>query len=236
MKHAAFVLFVVLLFAIAITGCKKDDDTVVTPPPTTGGTTTYVGTYANLAESGSLLLNFSSVPTKRTPNFTANAESVLTVSGKIKFGTDSITLSGTYNTVTDSLIVSGGGYTFRGTLSNGIFTGSYTGPNGPGGFSASPSATDGSVKVYCGTSHETSPDTSNHGRFNLVVTGTVVSGITGDGADLGGRVTGDSVYVTISDIEIARGKVVGVNISGIYYSPTYNTPTITGTWEGSICQ
>jgi hypothetical protein len=236
MKIVPFVLFTVLLFAIAIIGCKKDESPTATPPPASGGITTYVGTFANTAESGSLILTFSSAPAKRDPNFVATVESVLTVSGKIKIGVDSVLLTGTYDTTTDSLIVSGGGYTFRGKLTNGHFTGSYTGPHGPGGFAASPSATDGSDKVFCGTSHETSPDTSQHGRFNLIVSGTTVSGVTGDGLDLGGHATGDSVYVTISDVEIARGKVVGVNISGIYYSPNFNSPTITGTWEGSICQ
>ena len=81
----------------------------------------------------------------------------------------------------------------------------------------------------------TFPDTSNHGRFNLVVSGSAITGITDDGTPLAGSVSGNNVTVTISGVQVATGIISGNNISGTY-SFTHNEITYTGTWEASICQ
>lgn len=233
MKHVAVFLTIALFVAVIISGCKKDESP--TTPPTTGtGATKYIGTLASPTETGSLTLIFATSVGKESPYSVQNAESTVAVSGSIKIGVDSILLSGTYDTSTDSLVVSGGGYTFRGKLNGGHITGGYTGPNGPGSFSASPSTSDGSVKVYCGTYQETSPTTESSGRFNLVVTGSVISGITDDGTKLGGTVNGNSVTITISGIQVATGTISGTNISGTYSVPS--DPVESGTWQASICQ
>ncbi len=236
MKRFAMFFSFVVLVAVALTGCKKDSDSVVTPPVT--GSTTYVGTLANAAETGSMTLTFSSAIGKLAPTLVQNAESLITVNGSIKIGSTTIPITGTYNTTTDSIFISGGGYTFTGKLHNGHITGSYTGPNGPGGFSASPSSSEGSVKVYCGTSHETSPDTSSHGRFNLVITGTSVSGITDDGLELSGTVNGTNISISINVggtlFPIATGVIEGTSLHG-NYSFSGSEGTVTGTWEASPC-
>ena len=232
MKRFALFFSFFVLVVVALTGCKKDDNPVVTPPVT--GTTTYIGTLANAAETGSMTLTFSSAVGKLVPTLVQNAESVITVSGSLKINGTTITITGTYYTDTDSIFISGGGYTFTGKLHGGHITGSYTGPNGPGSFAAAPSSSEGSVKVYCGTSHETSPDTSVHGRFNLVITGTSISGITDSGIELAGTVSGNSVTITISGIQVATGTISDSNISGTYTVP--GEVTHTGTWEASICQ
>jgi len=235
MKRNAMLALFVLFLAIIVTGCKKDDNPVTTPPPT--GSTTWIGTLANASETGSFTLTFSSAIGKLAPRMIADVESVITVSGSIKIGSTTILLNGTYETTTDSLYVTGGGYTFTGKLNSGHITGTYTGPNGPGGFSASPSTSEGSVKVYCGTYHETSPDTSVHGRFNLVITGGAsVSGITDSGLELGGSVVGTTVHVTIQGIQIATGTITDASISGTYSVPDPEDVTHTGTWDASICQ
>ena len=233
MKHAVVFFTIILFVAIIISGCKKDDNPA-TPPVTVTGATTYIGTLASPTETGFITLVFSASVSKQVPYSVQSAESTVSVSGYIKIAGDSILLSGTYNSVTDSLFVTGGGYTFQGKLSGGHITGGYTGPNGPGSFSASPSTSEGSVKVYCGTYQETSPTTTAHGRFNLVVTGSVVSGITDDGTQLGGAVNGNTITITITGIQVATGTISGSSISGTYSIPS--NPVHSGNWQASICQ
>lgn len=232
MKQTLVLFSIALLFVLAIAGCKEDTPAGPGPSP---GITVFVGTLANSAETGSMRLTFSSAIAKYSPFYIASPETVISVSGTVTINGTVITLTGTYDTETTGLQVSGGGYTFSGTLSDGHITGTYTGPNGPGGFSAAPSSTDGSVKVYCGTSHETSPDTSNHGRFNLVISGTEVSGITDDGLELGGSVSGSTVSVTIFGTAIGSGTISGTSIINGTYSFT-NEVTYTGTWEAELCE
>ncbi|HEV8539316.1 MAG TPA: hypothetical protein VGR15_10415 [Bacteroidota bacterium] len=226
-----FTLFV----AVMITGCNKDENPV-NPP---GGSVTYVGTLANPSETGSLILTFASAPSKQAPRASAGAATVISVSGSVKIGDTTIVLSGTYNTDTDSLIVSGGNYTFRGTYADGTISGTYTGPHGSGSFTAEVSGEGDTVKVYCGTYQQTSPDTNGAGRFNLIVKGSIISGITDDGLRLAGIVTEGEVFIHFTlypTINIAHGVIEeDGSIVGTYSVPV-ESGTVSGTWEAHICQ
>ena len=234
MRNIKLLFIIVVIVAAVITGCKKDET-----PTGSGGSVTYIGTLANASETGSITLTFASAPSKQSPRATAGSETIINVSGSIKIAGVTITLTGTYNTDTDSLIVSGGGYTFAGTYSNGNISGTYTGPHGSGSFTAEVSGEGTTIKVYCGTYHETSPDTSVHGRFNLVVKGNVVTGITDDGLRLGGTVDGSQVLVHFTEyptIDIAHGVIQeDGSIVGEYSVPA-ETGVRSGTWEAHICQ
>lgn len=235
MQRLTWLLMVMIVIAgVFISSCKKDD----APTAPAGNATTYVGTLGNSNEGGAITLTFASAPPKLSPNVTNTITTIINVSGTVKFGGTTIILTGTYNTANDSLNVSGGGYTFMGVLSSGNLSGTYTGPNGSGSFTTESSTEAGSVKVYTGTSHETSPDTSNHGRFLLVVKGTTVTGITNDGLRLGGTITGTAVSVHFAvdpSVQIAQGTVSGdgTSMQGTY-SATNGEGTFTGTWSCTL--
>jgi hypothetical protein len=237
MKAVKLFLAFFLFAAVIIIGCKKDD----TPTNPGGGSVTYIGTLANANETGSITLVFSAAPSKLSPRVSSGTATIITVSGSIKIAGVTINLTGTYNTDTDSLVVSGGGYTFAGTYSDGNISGGYTGPNGSGSFTAEVSSEGSTIKVYCGTYHETSPDTSRHGRFNLVVKGTVITGITDGGLGLGGTLIDGHVSIHFEvegypTTEIAQGTVQGDgSITGQYTVPA-ESGTQTGTWEAHNCQ
>jgi hypothetical protein len=229
-----FFMMIIVVTAVFISSCSKNDG----PTAPAGGATSYIGTVGNSAEAGALSLTFASAPPKLSPGMNYSITTIINVSGTVKFGGTTITLTGTYNTTNDSLIVSGGGYSFMGILANGTLSGTYTGPNGSGSFTTEGSTEAGSVKVYIGTSHETSPDTSNHGRFLLVVKGTAVTGITDSGEKLGGTISGTHVsihFISAPSVEIAQGTVStdGTTMSGTY-SATSGEGTFSGTWTCTL--
>ncbi len=236
MYKFTWLLFILLITAAFVSSCKKDDTPTV--PPTTLNATKYIGTLGNGAEAGVLTLNFASAPPKVAPSIINSIATIINVTGTVKIGGITINLTGTYNTDTDSLIVSGGGYNFKGKLNSSNLSGTYTGPNGDGSFTAESSTADGSVKVYTGTSHETSPDTSNHGRFLLVVKGIALTGITDYGQKVGGTISGTHLSVHFEEspaVEIAQGNVSGdgTSIQGTYSVAT-ESGTITGTWSATL--
>ena len=233
MKQVFSFFIVVVILAACISSCKKDD----APTAPSGGATAYVGTLGNSVEAGTMTLTFASAPPKTAPLSAEAVTAIINVSGTVKFGGTTITLSGTFNTDNDSLIVSGGGYSFRGVLVDGNISGEYTGPNGSGSFTTESSTEEGSVKVYVGTSHETSPDTTQHGRFLLVVKGNAITGITDSGLKLAGTITGTNVsvhFVIAPDVELAHGTISGdgTSMQG-EYSFTDEGVTRTGTWTAT---
>src|SRR5437899_950654 len=128
MKAFRWFIPACVVLALVLSGCSKDE----TPTAPAGGATTYIGVLGNGAEAGSITLTFSAAP-KVAPGVAEGTATIITVTGTVKFvGGATIILTGTYNTDNDSLIVSGGGYTFKGTYTNGVISGTYTGPNGAG--------------------------------------------------------------------------------------------------------
>lgn len=223
-------LYIVLVVAVFVTlmlsSCKKDDNPVA-PPGT--GSTAYVGTLSNIAgtESGTITLNIPNAKIAVPAGDTVN------VSGTIYMASgDTVLLSGIYIRSTGYLSVSGSGYSLVGIISGGHFNGTYTGPNGAGGVTATPST--GQVKVYCGHYNETTPDTSNHGNINIVVDGNNISVIvSGAGVTFYGTISGTEVTVFVSGTSgaiLATGTITGDSMSG-----AYNTGEEQGEWNATLC-
>lgn len=221
-----------LVAALLMAGCGDDDDD--TGGDGGGGNAKqFTGVLTGATETGILNLTFATGTGSTSSPVTATVSqqtqaAIIQVSGTIKFGSAApITLSGTYDDVTFAFMVSGGGYTLMGNFANGVLTnltGSYTGPNGGGSFTALP-GTAGAVNVYCGTY----TGTGGSGRWNLVEgSGGMLSGSSNPGAGLTGTRTGNTINLTFTG-GTATGTVSGTSVSG-----TYTSTNNSGTWTGSV--
>ena len=233
MKYPGFLTAAVLTVAVAVSGCKKDENPVE-PTPTPDRRGTYVGTVADAAGGGTMSMTVGSTTMMRVSE-------LITVTGVFTpNGGTPVALSGTYNTSNDSLHISGGGFEFAGHFSGGQISGSCTGPNGAGIFSIAPTTAANPVKVYTGQFSVTSGE---HGPFNLLLSGTTISGAAYVLPDevtlrLSGTVQGTNLTIT----DPSRGNVVvatgtigssGTTVSGTTLSSS-GQPN--GTWSGSLVQ
>lgn len=226
-----YVLIVLLAIIAVIAGCSKDDNPV---NPGGGSTSTaYVGTMANTAgtESGTLIF---SVPNAK---MVVPAGDTVNVSGKIYLASgDTVDITGTFIHSTGYLTLTGGGYTFTGTLSSGHLNGTYTGPNGGGGFAATSSTSGTPLKVFCGQYQETSPNTSNHGTFNMLIDGNNLTVVV-SGADLTlyGTISGTTVTVFASGTSGTPVATGTIDAGRTVASGSYNTGDTQGTWSAELC-
>lgn len=219
-------LVALLVLGVLVSGCKKDEGTTGPPPAPT--TTAYVGTIASGTESGSI----SVAVTLGKGNGTSGG-----VTGTLRIVLPSaatISLSGTFSN--NAFSVSGGGYTFTGTLANGVIAGSYTGPNGAGQFTTQAS-TNNSVQVYAGTFTSTVAGQPS-GIFNLVINGSTITGLAVPSHNqsrtvLAGTLNGNALTIrdAASNTGIATGTLNGTTISG-----TYDAGSNRGNWSGSLVQ
>jgi hypothetical protein len=222
-KHLSLLCIILAVLAL-VAGCKKDENPV---NPGGGGTTstTYTGVFSNPAETGRLTFE---IPTAKVL-----AGDTVLISGKIFLATgDTVLLSGFYVKTTGQIHVAGGGYVFDGTYAAGQITGSYTGPNGSGGFTVREATGENTIKVYCGHYQQNSPGT-NSGSFTMIVDGTSVT-IMVDGDDpLYGTVDGSTVniYFPGTTVVLATGTISTEGASG-----QYNTGDEQGTWSATPCQ
>jgi hypothetical protein len=239
----SFSLWLVLLFAsmFLLTSCKKDDNPV-TPPPVTHASGSYVGMIAGGSESGVLTLNVSSSAAPKSTGTLA----IINISGTLKIGSNTTTLTGTYNTTNDSLYVTGGGYSFAGTYSNGALLGTYTGPNGSGGFSTQSSSGSDPVRVYLGSSVSQVQGHTNS-TLNLVVKGNNLLGLAvnpdGERTPLSGTISGLNITVTVAFGAISGTIATGTFIAdfssatGTYDTGPFNpTDADHGTWSVTLSQ
>jgi hypothetical protein len=232
MKFQHLILAVLVGLALLV-GCKKDDNPV-TPPPAGPTTTTLIGSIAGSTsggafQSGRLNLTFTTAKPLAASGDTSN------VSGKIFLSTgDTVTLTGIFVHSTGHLEVSGSGYSIVGTLTNGQFNGSYTGPGGYSGTVAASSSGSGhTITVYCGQYTETSGGT-NTGTFNMVVDGGSVTVITSDGNTFYGTLSSGTFTIYVAG---TSGTVLaGGTLSGTHASGDYNTGSSSGTWFADACQ
>lgn len=224
-------LISVFLIALAITGCKKDEANPVTTNPTPDRKGTYVGTVAFASASASVSFNVGTT--------LAKTDEILPVTGVLRIvGGASITLSGTYNTANDSMYVSGGGYTFAGRFGGGTISGTCGGANGAGIFTVAVSTTANPVKVYTGSFSVSNGD---HGPFNLLITGTTISGVAyvinqSGSIQFAGTVQGSNLTIVDparNNLVVATGVANGNAVSG----STINTSgQANGSWSGTLVQ
>lgn len=214
----------IMLFALAsalVSGCKKDSTTIEPPAPVT---TRYLGTIANGTESGLLSLAFP------VGGGAVSGEIV-----RVQPTAGSIILSGTF--ASNVLSATGGSYTFTGVLAGGNASGGYTGPNGPGLFTAQPS-TNNSVWVFAGT-YTTTVTGQLSGTFNLVINGAVITGlaVSSDNQEqlsLGGTLQDSTM--TIHEVTTGATLATGTLHGSSSASGTYNAGTNQGTWAGQRVQ
>jgi hypothetical protein len=156
----------------------------------------------------------------------------------------SATLTGTWDTDMGALSVSGGGFTFSGTMENGVLTGSFAGPSITGLFSLQVGGSS-DLAVYCGVftgrQSEDLPDggsgtAPSNGTWNLVVGASTVQliGIAGQEKDpivLAGTRSGNTVTISVPGGS-ATGTIRGTD--GEFVNGTYSTAEgEQGTFHGS---
>lgn len=222
------LLVLALLLPLTI-GCDSGDPE---PGPPTGGGT-YVGTLVGAQTSGALEVTIDGTDAAGSfsivgGSFTGAGESARTAQPA---------LAGTYDPDTGALHLEGGGYAFNGTISNGVLTGTWTGPgSASGSFSALLGGEGAVVDVYCGT-FETVREA---GTFNLVRHDAALRGFAvpdgGSALDLSGSVSGNtlSIWATAAGPN-ANVATATLSADGATFSGTVNDPENPGTIEGSRC-
>ena len=220
------LLLLALLLPLA-TGCDSNDDS--NPPP--AGTGSYVGTLAGAQASGVLEVTIDG--DDASGSFVLTGDAARSASGSAM-----PPLTGSFNSGTGALSLEGGGYTFTGTLVNGVLSGTWTGPDGTSGsFSALLEGEGTVVAVYCGVYNTV----NDNGTFNLVrqdasLRGFAVSSEDGDTIDLSGSVSGNTltIYATAAG-QTANVATATLSADGSTFSGTVNDPENPGTVSGSRC-
>ena len=186
-----------------------------------------------------LVLTFSSAVAIRalaSPAADVVAFAVIPATGvAILPGGGTVNLTGTLDD--NALSMTGGGYTLTGTLKNGSFTGTFTGPGGASGTFAALSSTDVTPAYpYCGTYAGviTPGDVEEDGSFNLVVAGTILSGSSnsseGDIVGFTGRAAaGPNGTTTVTVNQTSAQGTIKAN-----GSITADYSTVSGTFQASV--
>lgn len=202
-----------------------------------------VASAAPLAKAQSALAKSQSAMEKTQA--IVNATATLYLSG----GGGTVTATGTYDTATNAINLAGGGYTFTGTVSGGIYSGTYAGTSGVSGAFSSVAGTHDTVTAYCGTYDEPRPPGESSlragGIYNIQVAANgAISGDTsstyGQGYHHGvftGHAEGALAYLTHSSSggdPANTDNVIGTIQNGTL-SGTYQAAGVTGTFSGKVC-
>lgn len=233
MKQIKNIIIIVFATITLFGGCQKDENPVNTAPPTIDHRGTYAGTVAFASGSGALTLNIGSALQK--------ANEIFPVTGVFKLvGGSSLTISGTYNTANDSLLLSAGSYSFAGKYGGGNISGICNGPGGLGIFTLAVTTPSNPVKIYTGTFSV--PDGA-YGPFNMLVSGTTLSGIAIDVREyVTIKFSGTVQASTLNIVDPARGNLRiasgtistdGITASGVTYNSNGQQ---NGTWSGTLVQ
>ena len=213
------------LFAVGCDGSGYSGGTSAHP-------TTYDGTFTGSSgTSGTLSLTITPPGATTQSALMPLVVTTDSVIGGIHItgGGDTI-VNGTFTTPSGPLSVSGGGYTFTGTRSNGVLSGTFAGPGvTSGAFTALVSTGSQPVSIFCGTFSG-----SDSGSWNLAMSGSNLSGSFTGGAGssfLTGTRSGDHVSLTF-----VNGSATGTledywsTVSGTWMT---NGGSQSGTWTGS---
>lgn len=139
--------------------CGGDDGGPSKNPP---AAVAYAGTFASDGSSGTIL--FSTAPAALHASLEASLSAPIELVGTMTFSDNStVDLTGLLDG--NDLGLAGGDYALVGTLSGGVISGEFTGPNGEtGSFSASVTTNGAQVALYCGTY-----DGDDSGVFSLAL-------------------------------------------------------------------
>lgn len=193
------------LCAVLVTGAFISSCSGSSTPTSPSSETAFQGTVAGTGgQSGTLTVTVRTVVAASSAAFfrfpfiaTLHAQTTgtVTATGSLRLiGGSTIPLTGTFDSSTKVLNLSGAGFTFAGTLSGGVLSGTYTGPNGVSGGFSSLSTTGATVTAYCGTFVR---NDGVRGVFNVQVsTAGTVSGVAEGGIYIRGQVSGNTVTTT----------------------------------------
>ncbi len=247
MRHAAPRLprsltvllgILVVLGLSTVTACKRKSTAPAVPA---GGSTHFTGTIAGASVSGSIKITVATASPSAYEGAT-RSEATVTATGSVVIGSDpEVPLTGTYDTSTHALSITGGGYTFVGTYTAGTISGTFTGPSAVSGGFTVQTDPNSTVAVYIGTFTSTSGGAS--GNFNLVVNGTVITGlaVATDGTEvpLNGTLTnGTDVSIVNPGNGAAPPLATGTlntfdhTMSGTFDDSAGNS----GNWAGALAQ
>jgi hypothetical protein len=199
------------LLAAASCGDSNSSPSPAAPspsPPAPAPSTTFQGTIAGTTgQTGTLTVTIQSQIASASRSIfwplvaTLEAQSVGATGSVHVAGGSTTTLSGTYDPASRALNLSGGGFTFTGSASGAVVSGTYNAPSGVSGAFSTRSAANGTVTTYCGNFVAKNDPNEIRGVFNLVVSGSSVSGVMNMFAD------------TPPTIASVTGQVIGTAIS-----------------------
>lgn len=202
----------------------------------------YAGTFGSATHSGTL--TFATAPTVVRAGSQEASLVVIDLVGTLTFSNGStLDLVGTLDGA--SLFLDATGYNFVGTLTNGVISGTFSGPNGEtGSFSATLSSDNAAVSLFCGGFSGT-----DQGVFSLALapdlTGGVIVVPSSGGGGLTGRASPTGAANTIQvkpdaapTQVIATGVIAPIGSTGFdTISGQWNTGSDNGTFGGSTrCQ
>ena len=198
-------------------------------------TTEFDGVIASDGLSGTINISVPGVVASVVaPNFagsitagpTEPAATVnVTATLKVKGGSN-VSLTGTYDLDSKTLGLNGSGYTFTATFAGGRLSGSFTGPNGMGIFSAF-SRRGGEVALYCGTFAGAADGVWNLARHGNDLAGAFHETDGSSAGTLTGTLSGNAISLTYTG-GTATGTLSGSSMNG-----SWTGSGSTGTWTGS---
>jgi hypothetical protein len=227
-----------------------------TGPSGLSPSTSYKGviTSSDGTTAGLLLTFASAVASPPAPMPSAALADPVSVTGVATLpGGGTVNLSGTLDNGT--LSMTGSGYTLTGTLTNGKFVGTFTGPGGAtGAFTALSSSDVTPAYAYCGTYSAviTPGNVEENGTFNAVVAGTVLTGQSVQNGGLGDVLTiagtaspgtGGTTHISINS-NTAQGSITAsgtitadhTTLTGQYQASVVGeNATANGTFAGTLC-
>jgi hypothetical protein len=248
-RAAVSVLAIGVLAALTFAGCSNDNNNNNNPvnpnpnPTPTGAQ--YRGVIAGPTSSGTLDINIATTGTTSAPAGSPGSYRLLaqlTSTGTITPDSGAaVALTGAYNDSSKALALTGGGWTLNGSkVSSGALQGTYTGPKGPGVFTAdSVGAAVDSVRAVLGTFTSTSG--GPNGIFNFTIRDSTIHGTavdtTGNSLPLNGTFTATGGGISIRNPALPGGAPLATgtlaadgSASGTYDNGAGNS----GTWTGHV--
>ena len=189
--------------------------------------TTFQGTVAGTAgQRGTLTITIQTVVAASSAfsfSFpfvaTLHAQATVPATGGLNLvGGSIVTLNGTYDSAGKLVTLSGHEFTFRGTISGGVLSGTWTGPDNAAGSFSSLNSTSSTVTAYCGTFTSTF---NEEGVLSLQIStnGTVAGASQVKNNPSGfcpftGQLTGSALTLTNCEQTKLTGTVQGGTASG----------------------
>ena len=237
------------LLAVAAGGCSDDSSDNSGGGP--GASTTYEGLLAALdGQTGPLSITFASAvaaPPQQAgagPDLVAGAP--VDATGTLQLGGSGVVaLTGTVDG--DAVNLSGGGWTLTGTLSNGLISGTFTGPGAAGSWIAAAGSTTNPAIALCGSfsalDYTTNPPGEDFGSFSVVIAKPVVLGVAvgseGEATNFTGTATASTITINLTTPEgtlQATGEYDEFGIGGSFEVLVGGQTISDGSFSGGTCE